>query len=143
MNLQDLVSTIMTKNIYTLDPADKLKQAKELMDTYAIHHIPVLEEQKLVGIISKSDLLYYLKAVDNEANEKYLNEIRLKNYTVGEVMSKKAITIDADDAIEYALEIFSDNLFHAIPVMHKGKLVGMVTPYDVIHRLLSELRRRA
>ena len=139
MNIQNPVSSLMTSQLFTLKPTDKLMQVKELLDTYSIHHIPVLDDdEKLVGIISKSDLLYFLKATSADNNEAYLNQIRLKNYTVGEAMTKNTITIDASFTIQYALELLSENHFHALLVVEGEQLVGIVTTHDIIYALLKE-----
>jgi len=136
MNLQNPVSSIMTPRVYTLTKESKLQAAKDLFDTYPIHHIPVLERKELVGIVSKADYLYFIQHIDKESFEKYLNEVRLKNYTIGEVMSNNVVTIAPNDTIQEALEILSNNLFHALPVVENGDLVGILTTHDVIFRLL-------
>ena len=144
MNLQNEVSTIMSKSLKTLTPVDKLQDVKDLFDTYAIHHVPVLDESnKLVGIVSKSDMLYFLKAVNHDNYKAYMNKIRLKNYTVGEVMSTNTVTVQEDEPIQAALEILSDNLFHAVPVMRGEELVGIVTTHDIVYSLLSKARTAA
>ena len=140
MNLQNEVSSIMSKSVKTLSPEHKLQDVKDLFDTYAIHHVPVLEEGKLVGIVSKSDMLYFLKAVNHDKYKAYMNQIRLKNYTVGEVMSTNTVTVQENDTIQSTLEILSDNLFHAVPVMRGEELVGIVTTHDVVYSLLAKNR---
>ncbi len=136
MNLQNPVSSIMTPRVYTLTKRSKLQAAKDLFDTYPLHHIPVLDNKQLVGIVSKADYLYFIQHIDKESFEKYLNEVRLKNYTIEEVMTKNVVTIAPTVTIREALEVLSDNIFHALPVVDKGKLVGILTTHDVIFRLL-------
>ena len=143
MNIQDAVSTIMSTDLKTLSPEDKLQDAKDLFGTYSIHHIPVVEDEKVVGILSKLDLMYFLNPIHPESNEKYLNRLRLKNYTVGEAMSKGVVSVKSTDSIQAVLEIFSENLFHAVPVEEEGRLVGIITTHDIIFRLLHPQKQIA
>jgi acetoin utilization protein AcuB len=136
MNLKDPISSIMSADVKTLTPEDKLQKVKEVFDDHAIHHIPVLKDEELVGIVSKLDYLYFLKPIHPDSQEQYLNDIRLKNYTVEEVMTKRVVSISSTDTIQLALEILTENLFHAIPVVDKDKLVGIITTHDIMFRLL-------
>ncbi len=140
MDLQQPISSLMTTELKVLEPSDKLLAAKELFDTYSIHHIPVIQGTTLVGILSKVDYLYYLKPISPESKEQYINDIKLKNYSIGEVMSKRIISAAPTDTLKTALEIFSENLFHAIPVVDNGRLVGIITTHDIIFRLLHPAR---
>ncbi|MFT5165751.1 MAG: CBS domain-containing protein [Saprospiraceae bacterium] len=143
MNLQDPISSIMSTAVKTLAPEDKLQRVKEVFDDHAIHHIPILKEEELVGILSKLDYLYFLKPIHPDSQEQYLNDIRLKNYTVDEVMTKRVISVSSTDMIQTALEVLSENLFHAIPIVDNDKLVGIITTHDIIFRLLHPKRMLA
>ena len=136
MNLKDPISSIMSTSVKTLAPEDKLQAAKNIFDSHSLHHIPVMEGEKLVGILSKLDYLYFLKPIHPDSQEQYLNNIRLKNYTIKEVMTKRVVWVSSSDTIETALEILTENLFHAVPVLDDGKLVGILTTHDIIFRLL-------
>jgi acetoin utilization protein AcuB len=135
MNILDPVSTIMTSKLITVNPEDKLESVKELFDKHRIHHIPVVRYQEIVGIISKTDLLYFLRGLTNNSYEKVLNDVRLKNYNAEDIMTKGIAKISSTDRIAVALEIFKENIFHAIPIVDNGNLVGIVTTYDIIKAL--------
>ena len=136
MNIKDPVSSLMSTSILTLSPEDKLQAAKDIFVDHAIHHIPVVEDEQLVGIVSKMDYLYFLKPIQPESQEQYINDIRLKNYTIEEVMTRRVVSVAPDDTIETALGVLSENLFHALPVVEHGKLIGILTTHDIIFRLL-------
>ncbi len=87
MNLQDPVSSIMTTSLLTLAPKDTLQSAKDIFGTYQLHHLPVVENGSLVGILSKSDYLYYMRPFHNNEQDKYINDFRLENYTLQTVLS--------------------------------------------------------
>lgn len=136
MNILAPVSTIMTKDLITVNPKDSLKVVKEIFDSKRLHHIPVVRYKKIVGIISKSDVLYFMKGANPE-KEKTRNEKLLEKYTAEEIMTTGMAKLESDDRINVALEVFKENLFHAIPVVDNDELCGIVTTYDII-KALSE-----
>lgn len=139
MDINVPISTIMTTDLVTVAPEDRLAEAKKAFDNFRIHHLLVVDsEEKLVGIISKTDLLHFLDFVDKDSNEPYLTELRLKNYRVEEIMIKAPFTVSEEDTIKAVLEVFKENLFHALPITKGGKLRGIVTTHDVIKALLDK-----
>ena len=138
MNTKAPVSSIMTTKVLTISPDDPVKVAKEIFDLNKNRHLPVLEEEKLVGILSGSDLLHFLRYLDKDSQEPYLNDLRLKNYKVGEIMQTELATVDEEDSILSILEVFSQNVFHALPVTRGDELVGIVTTQDIVKALLKE-----
>ena len=141
MKLNLPVSTLMTIDVITLDPKDKLQAAKDIFESHSIHHIPVMENGNLVGILSKTDYLYFMPQIDPESNERYRTDLRLKNYTIREAMMKGVITVRPDTTLKAALEIFSENLFHALPVIDNGQLKGILTTHDILFRLLHPQKK--
>lgn len=135
MNILNPVSTIMTHKLITVNPEDKLEAVSNLFEQHKIHHIPVVRYKEIVGLISKTDLLYFLRGLSNNSYEEVLNNVRLKNYSAEDIMTKGLAKIASTDRIAVALEVFKENLFHAIPVVDNGELVGIVTTYDIIKSL--------
>ena len=136
MDILAPVSTIMTKKLLTVNPKDKLSVVKEIFDAHKIHHLPVVRFKTIVGILSKTDLLYFLKGATYENGyEDMLNEARLSNYTADEIMTTGMAKVTSKDRIGVAVEVFKENLFHAIPVVDDGELVGILTTYDIIRTL--------
>lgn len=133
LNLQGSVKDIMSKELITLNKSDTLDKVKEIFDTNMIHHIPVVNSGELEGMISQSDFLFFQRGF-SPSEEKY-DQYRLKTHYVYEIMTTGLAKIDVSDKISVALEIFKENLFHAIPIMKKGRLAGIVTTYDVIKAL--------
>lgn len=135
MNTLNPVKTIMTTNLVTVNPKDSLWEVKKIFDNHRIHHLPVVRYKGIVGLISKTDLLHFLKGACNDNFEEMLNEARLQNYTAEDIMTTGLAKIGPDDHISVAIEIFKENLFHAIPVVEKEELVGIITTYDIIKNL--------
>jgi CBS domain-containing protein len=135
MNILNPVSTIMTPNPYCIGVNETLATADKLFKEHRIHHIPVVAEGVLVGMISKADFLFFRRGFSNSEVEKLEDDVRLNNYTAKDIMTTKLAKLDPDDKINVALEVFKVNLFHAIPVVKDGLIVGIVTTFDIINRL--------
>ncbi len=138
MDILAPVSSIMSTNLVTVTPEDSLYLAKELMDKHRIHHLPVVRFREIVGIISYSDLLYFLKGLGQDTSDNLMNEIRLKNYKAKSIMTVGLAKLESTDRINVALEVFKTNRFHALPIVDNGELVGIVTTYDIIIKLAEE-----
>lgn len=126
------ISKIMSKDLITVGEKDKLSVVKEIFEKHNIHHIPVVRFKSIVGIISKSDYLYFVRGFTQNEEDKFVNESRLKAYTADEIMTTGMAKVEPADRINVALEIFSINRFHAIPVVDNDELVGIVTTHDII-----------
>ena len=138
MNFTEPVSKLMTRKLITVSPLDRMTAVKEIFDTHKVHHILVVRHTKLVGLISKTDYLQFVKCIGTTSQEKMVEESRLHSYTVEEVMTKGLATLESTDRINVALQVFSENLFHAIPIVDDGEVVGILTTYDIIKGLLEE-----
>ncbi len=139
MNLLIPVSKLMTTNLITASANDPLSLVKSKFEEHRIHHLLIADYKKLVGIISKSDLLYFLRGVKiNDVNEQFFNESRLVHYTAKDIMTEKMATISSDEPIRTAIDVFKENLFHALPVVDNGELVGIITTHDIIKALTEE-----
>ncbi len=119
--MNEKVATIMIKDLITLTPDSLLSEVYQIFTTHKIHHIPVTEDGALVGMVTTYDLWNA-----NISHEQY------GSTTVSKVMSTKLVKIEPDDKVGTAAELFLDNRFHALPVVSEGKLVGLVTTFDVL-----------
>lgn len=132
------VSAIMTKNIVKLNLSDDLTKAEALFKKHKIRHIPVVNSDEIVGILSYTDLLRvsYADAADDDAKD--VESIVFNMFTVKQVMSKDIVVISPETTIHQAAEILSKNEFHALPVCENGVLLGIVTTTDLIRYLLVQ-----
>ena len=140
MNVLAPVKTLMTTNLITVNPGDKLIELKEIFEKNKIHHIPVVSYKKIVGIVSKTDFIYFMRGFSRNEEDQFVNEARLRAYKAEDIMTKGLAKLTPDQRINVALEIFLENRFHAIPVVEEqsGELIGIITTFDVIKALASE-----
>ncbi|MEL6924862.1 MAG: CBS domain-containing protein [Bacteroidota bacterium] len=139
MNLQVPIAEWMTAAPVTVAPDDRLLKAKEHFSSYPIHHLPVVEDGRLVGMLSKTDLLYFLQPPTPKRDKAYPNLQQLKMVMVRDAMRKRVRTVAPTDPVLRAVELFAENLFHALPVVDaEGKVAGIITTHDVIWKLLPK-----
>ncbi len=119
--MNEPLSSIMIQNLITVTPDDKLSTVKNLFRNKRIHHIPVIENEQLVGLLTTADLLWL-----NKSFEEY------EAIHVRDIMTRKLATLTPNDKIGSAAELFLLNRFHAVPVVENGKLVGIVTSFDIL-----------
>ncbi len=135
------VSEVMSRDLYIVRPDDSLERVDHIFRANAIHHIPVVNAHgKLCGIISKTDFLkvnHMLTLFDEEKYRSY-NLKLYKAMKVEEIMTRQVATLSPGDLLTVAAGIFSENLFHALPVVDKGELVGMVTTHDLLGYCFSD-----
>ncbi len=132
------VSKFMTRKLVTAIPGDKMSVIKEIFETQRIHHIPVVRYKALVGLISKADFLHFLRGIELSPYDQLVENSRLQHYTVEDIMTTGIATLESSERLNVALQIFAENLFHAIPIVDNGDLVGMLTTFDIIRLLVDE-----
>jgi acetoin utilization protein AcuB len=138
MNLLSPISDLMTTNLVTIASWYNIQSVDKIFQINSFHHLPVVDNDKLIGIVSKSDLNLFKRGFFKSNEQSRLDLHRLKSYRVADIMTTGVATLEPDDKINVALDVFSENLFHSIPVVQDGVLLGMVTTYDIIKRLADD-----
>lgn len=140
--LQIPVAEVMSRDLLIVKPEDTLDRVGEIFDANNIHHLPVVDaEGNLKGILSKSDFLkvnHMFTLFNKEKYESYNKKLH-KCVQVHEVMTTRMATLDPDDPLSVAVGIFQENLFHALPVVDNGHLVGLLTTHDLINYCCNEV----
>jgi acetoin utilization protein AcuB len=116
------ISTHMTPKPVTVASADTLDKAKALMDKGGFRRLPVIDNGKLVGIVTERDL---------RKHEGYLNSTR-----VDAAMASEVVTVPVGATVEEAARLMIVNKIGGVPVVDNGKLVGIVTATDVLKAFL-------
>lgn len=89
MNLNSPIKEIMSTELITVNEKDNLLRVAEIFENKKIHHIPVVDYKRLVGLISKADFLFFKRGFKNDSYDEMLEKIRLKNYKVEDIMTQK------------------------------------------------------
>lgn len=119
--MNEALRTIMTPNPITVNPDQTVSEVKSILMTHRIHHVPVAEEGRLVGIVTTYDLWQMGKSFDD------YDKIKVKD-----IMTEKIAKLSPNAKIGTAAELFLSNRFHAIPIVDGERLVGIVTSFDVM-----------
>lgn len=120
--MNEPISTIMTRNVVTVRPDDPLTVVKDILFQKHLHHIPVLNGRKLLGIVTSFDLVKLGKC------EEDYGKIKVK-----EIMTTKVATMSPDEKIGAAAQVFLENLFHGLPIVNEDyELVGIITTHDIL-----------
>lgn len=131
------VSEKMKTNPVTCSPEINIYDAQDLMEREGVHHLPVLEDGHLVGIISDKDLM---KATLNSSSPLSIHKMAymLSRLVVRDVMTTELVTTDANAAVEEACRIMVDNEISCLPIVENDKLLGIITKTDM-YRILLDL----
>jgi len=128
----------MTKNVVKLNLSDDLTKAELLFKKHHIRHIPVVNGNVIIGMLSYSDLLRISFADAIDVDEDVVDTTVYNMFTVGQVMAKKLVSISPDTTIKEAAEILASKEFHALPVCEGDLLVGIITTTDLIKYLIDQ-----
>lgn len=130
------VSKIMTKDPISVNSSNTINDVAQIFKERNIHHIPVVSGEKLIGMISKTDMdkiSYVTNFQSDKANTTVYDMLEIE-----QVMTKQVETVQVEDQIKEAAELLARGSYHALPVMEGEKLSGIVTSTDVINYLLEQ-----
>lgn len=132
------VSIIMTENVVKLNLKDTLSKAEELFLKHNIRHLPVVNGDHVVGILSYTDLLRVGVAEGLDEEDRVIGATIYDMYSLEQVMTKDVVTIESHTNVRKAAEILVKSGFRALPIIKDGNLVGMLTTTDLILFLLKQ-----
>ena len=121
--MNEPLSLIMTRDVITAGQEDSLTVARNIFLNNKVHHLPIVDGSRLVGILTTYDLF----RINGAHKGKNYDDITIKD-----VMTTHIATLEPEDKIGSAAELFLENLFHAVPIVKNGDLKGIVTSFDVI-----------
>lgn len=131
------VSTIMTRDVLTVGVNQSLRDVNELFKKHHIRHLPVVSGEELVGIISQTDILRISFGNTFGEAQEGVDEAIFDMLSINQVMKHDPMIIGQNQTIREAAQIFTEQEFHALPVLDKEKIVGIVTTTDIIRYFLS------
>ena len=140
MDIRQPVKNLMTRSLTYVKPDTSLGAVAEIFENKDFHHVPVLDNKgEVIGMVSKSD---YLKLLDNMSTfntrmSEVENEKLFRSLLVGDFMSARPTCVHEDASVESAIQVFVENQFRALPVVSDSKLVGIVTPIDIMGQMLK------
>ncbi len=132
------VRDLMQREIVTLDKTDTLDLANDIMQLGRIRHLPVLQGERLVGILSQRDLLRAavssMLELGRHAEQEWLADI-----SVATVMTPDVVVAGPDEPIRVAVGRMLERRIGCLPVVHDGTLVGLLSETDCLRHLAHVL----
>ncbi|MDN3510370.1 MAG: CBS domain-containing protein [Candidatus Jettenia sp. CY-1] len=135
MKQLDPISHVMTASLKTVQIHQKLSEVRRIFIENQLHHVPVVHDRKLVGLISTTDMLR-LNLAASGTNSWSIDTMLDQQFTIEQVMQRNLVTIDINSTVRKAAHLLSDGVFHSLPVVDKdNNLVGIITSTDLIRYL--------
>ena len=132
-----LVRNKMTPNVITASPETTLADALKLTRGHRIRHLPVMQNGRLVGLVSDRDLRLAMPPVWASDTDHHELRNALNTRAVREVMVTTIITTDADAPIEDAARKLYEHRIGCLPVLEEEKLVGIITETDLLRAFVE------
>lgn len=133
-----LVRDIMTRNVITITSDTYVLDAERIMDVNRIGRLPVVDNEKLVGIVTKKDVLKAGPVSTTPSNQRRLFYL-ISKMTVSEVMKRAVLTIAPDMTIEKSVAVAQRNKVGSLPVVEGDRVVGILTTNDIFYKVLNPL----
>jgi CBS domain-containing membrane protein len=132
------VGEVMTKKVITIGPNETLQQIEQGMERFRFRHLPVVEDGKLIGLVSHRDLLHALSSFLSEAEEQRNAVIRQQPAKL--IMQHDVITIRAHEALLDAAKLMWEAKLGCLPVVdEEDQVVGIITEADFMRAAIHLL----
>ncbi len=126
------VANIMSKRVVSVYMDDSLQSLRELFAATGFHHLVVVHDNKLQGIISDRDLLKAVSPFVDTISERMADRATLDK-RAHQIMTREVITLSPESSIFTAIELFNSNKISCIPIVdEKSQPLGMVSWRDVM-----------
>lgn len=138
MNTETTVKSIMSAELITIQRYAIFSELRKLLDDNDIHHIPVVDGQKLLGILSTVDVLKYSFGAKSVGQDEKLDRSLDQNISIDTIMQTQVVTVTPDTSVMAAAELLLYSKFNALPVVDESQqLLGIITTKDFIGYMLK------
>jgi acetoin utilization protein AcuB len=133
-----LISDVMKTNVVSVPSNTSLAEARRIMDAHNIRRLPVIDHQKLVGIVTKDDLD---KMGPSQLTTFSVNELvyMLSRITVKDVMHKDVVSVPPETTIEEAVRLAQTRKVGSLLISENDRVIGIATTNDIFMNILNPL----
>ncbi|MEZ4770327.1 MAG: CBS domain-containing protein [Caldilineales bacterium] len=133
------VAEIMTTDVLSVDPQNSVATAIRLMRTGQLRRLPVVQDGRLVGIVTSGDVRR-ITGMSSVVRDPSGDNFLWQHIPVANVMTLDVITTTPDTLIAEAARLMIERKISGLPVVEQGRLVGILTTSDLLEALIdSEL----
>lgn len=115
-------------DVWSVQPSDTVYRAIELMDEKGVGALPVVDGEKLVGILSERD--YARKVI--------LKGRSSRETKVEDIMTRDVICVDRERNVEECMAVMTGKKIRHLPVLHEGRMIGIVSIGDLVKTIIEE-----
>jgi CBS domain-containing protein len=142
----------MSKNLVTLTPEHSVSHAAQIMLEHRVSGVPVVDDDKVVGILTEGDLLRRIELGSDTTTSSWLwlapsgaarDFVRTRSWRVADVMSTPVVTVGKDMPLADAAVLLSTRGIKRVPVLHDGALVGILRRADLLKIVARSQPERA
>ena len=155
---------LMSTDLIYLNPEDSIFEAASLFSKLDVHGLPVVKNQKIMGIITVTDIIKFIDIkTDNlpefkgsglpqiiltifktlKSSDTFEKEMeKISNTKVEDMMTKELITTNQNTSFIEIAKLMDERKIHRLPVVKRNKLIGMVTGVDLMKVLVGTLRKK-
>lgn len=127
-----IASQIMTANPVTVSPDDTVEHVNNIMSENRFHHLLVMDQRKLVGVISDRDLLREISPFVDKLSERSQDRATLAR-RAHQIMSRKLVTVPHDAMLIVIAAAMIENSISCVPVIDEdGRPIGIITYKDLL-----------
>lgn len=148
--MEKKVKDIMSKEVISLKPDTTVKDAVKSLFQLRISGLPVIENERLVGMFTEKDILQYIlpsyiekigSFVYTEGSKVIKRKLmELANLKVADLMRKEVVTVEENTSIEEVARIMLTQKIRRIPVLNEeGKVVGIIAREDIVKVLINSV----
>lgn len=147
--LQKTVREVMTAEVIQVTPTTTINDALDLMFDHRISALPVIDDERCVGIVTATDLVDLLRSTEKVLRSDYphfedclwavdLVQKQLDSDPVRNIMSEVMVTANGDMMVAQAAKLMDDQSVHHLPVIDDGKMTGMLAAIDIVRLLAAD-----
>jgi len=137
MKHDEPVAEVMTKHPRSVQLNQTIGDVRAALSDHRLHHLPVVDGEQLVGIITTTDLLEF--GFEPRDSHKDLDDYLNEHFSISQIMQTELVTISSDSTVRDAARALTTGELHAVPVVgDNDKLVGIVTSTDIVSYFLSK-----
>jgi acetoin utilization protein AcuB len=120
----------MSRPVHVAAPSNTLAHARQLLARYRINQLPVVADDRLVGIVTDRDMRSTWVAVADKGES--TPEVKRKETPVSDAMTADVLTLGPTDTVDQTARLMREHRISSVPIVEEGKLLGIITRSDIL-----------